>query len=278
MNKKLLIVLEMMIIFLAMIYYVVKEMIPEYKENRGSSDHFINSSQVVNLIEIEIDHGLDFVIALNEKTQISHLYFFDKQSNALYNKDIESKKIEDGVTAIVSILKQNAFLRNESQVEIYYTNEKQYDLFMTSWNKALQELSLSPMVIERKQDIKEKATQLDLDTSSFSSMLWEMDLYSKEMIKDSDLSQEILTEKTSIEYANNIYQKLEQMANSKENADIPISLIPADENHKIYPTENSWYKIENQKVYAWIEIRDNHSVYSYCYQGSINERVKGECQ
>ena len=76
MNKKIVAFLEISIIILAMAYYIIKIMIPEYKENTGSSDRFINSSQVVNLVEVRIDKQTDFMLAYNAKGRIIHLFFF----------------------------------------------------------------------------------------------------------------------------------------------------------------------------------------------------------
>jgi hypothetical protein len=55
-------------------------------------------------------------------------------------------------------------------------------------------------------------------------------------------------------------------------------MIPADDEFKYYPSINSWYYVNDKKVYAYIEfVIDDNNIKSYCYNGSIDLVKEGVC-
>ena len=64
----------------------------------------------------------------------------------------------------------------------------------------------------------------------------------------------------------------------KDNTSLIIQVIPADVDGKYYPSSNSWYYIQNGKIYAYIEFSEENKIYGYCYQGTIESRSKGVCK
>lgn len=279
MKKHTLTIIEIIIIFAIMIYYSIAVMIPEYRKSQGSSDHFIKSSQVSNMIEIYIDSSTDFALVLDLEGNIYHIFFFDNSSLSLYNENIESKTLDQGLEIVVKKLIENDIIKQDSQVEIRYAEKKYYNQFKNTWNQLVNKYSLPVNYIEKKQTIEEKAKELGINSES-TAILLEIDFYSKEMIKNITTKKEPLNEEKALEYTNSIYRKLEETINTQKeenNDSIAITLIPADNEHKYYPTKRSWYKIENGKVFAFIELQDGNELHSYCYKGSMNERMKGEC-
>ena len=284
MKNKLVVLLEIFIIIGVMLFYMIKVMIPEYRESQGSSDSFVRSSYVINMIEICIDDTTDFALLLNQKGDIYHIFFFDNSSVALYNKNIESQSLEKGLGMILPILIENNLLHEGSKVEILRAKDDYYTSFQTSWSDLIRKYSITIETSEKVQGIDEKAMELGIDTSSFASMILDLDFYSKEIIKDAKKETVVLNKDTSLRFANTVYKKIEDMAREKnisslkkEEVEIPLSMIPADTNQDYYPTNRSWYYIEDGKVYAFIEFQKDLVSYSYCYRGSIDEKVEGEC-
>ena len=284
MKNKLVIVLEICIILGALLFYIVKVMIPEYRESQGSSDSFIRSSRVANMVEIRIDGTTDFALLLDQEGNIYHLFFFDNSSVALYNKNIESQTIDKGLKIIVPILIEKNLLHEGSKVELLRAKDENYTSFLTSWSDLIRKYSITTNTLEKVQGMDEKAMELGIDTSSFASMVLDMDFYSKEIIKNTEKESITLNKETSLEFSNTIYKKIEVMAREKnitsldkDKVELAISMIPADKNHDYYPTNRSWYYIEEGKVFAFIEFQNDMNTYSYCYKGSIDERMEGEC-
>ena len=88
MNKKIVVFIEIIFVVVAMLYYVIKIMIPEYKENYGESDKFIQEKSYKNMVEVRIDDGCDFGLVFDNNGKIYHLFFFDNSAGFLYNQDI----------------------------------------------------------------------------------------------------------------------------------------------------------------------------------------------
>ncbi|MBP5678999.1 MAG: hypothetical protein J6X28_04150 [Bacilli bacterium] len=285
MNKKGML-LEFLLVIVLLVLYTIFVVYPDYKKSQGSSDAFIRSDDYENMIEIRINDQTDFAYILNSKEQVYHLFFFDNTSSILYNKNIEYQSIEKSIATTIPILIENQYLKNGDSVTILRASDTLYPQFQKSWDKIILQYSLVIETSEKVQTLEEKARELGMDTSSESSMLLDLDFYSKEFAKERPKEVYVpLTEESSKEYANSIYLKIEKMVKEKNitsldkgEADIDLSLVPADSSHLYYPTSRSWYSVRDGKVYAFIEFQDKEKFYSYCYQGSIDLRVKGECE
>lgn len=279
MKKKLVILFEILLIIIGLLYYVIKIGIPEYKASLGSSDGFINSKNYYNMIEIVIDQKTDFGIMIDKEGKINHLFFFDSSSTFLYNKNIENMKLDKGLKKIIQILTDNSLLSDESSCEILRNNDEYYSNFMIVWKSLV-----SCNNIEKKISLSDRAKDFEIYEDSNSSILWNLDFYSKEIINNSKISKDSDFDNSKArKYADYVYNKLINIRDKKnittmkkENVDINISLIPANEELTIYPTPESWYYIENGKVYAYIEFLRDGKSYSYCYKGT-NDPTEGEC-
>ena len=286
MKKRFVVLFEIFLIVIGLLYYTFKIMMPEYRNQKGSSDQYIKSDLYSNMIEIQIDGETDFALVLNQEGTIYHLFFFDNSSVFLYNKNIENKNIEDGLSIMIPILIEKQILHDNSSVVLYRDKDSFYDVFKTNWEKSLLKYSIQVDTSHQIRTIEEKANTFNINTDSFSSMLFEMDFYSKEMVKNFEEEENIVLNNGNAKtFADRVYQKIESVVSDKqiqninrENVEIDISLIPADRQMKYYPTHNSWYYVTNGKVYAYIEFIDHDQKYAYCYQGSIDIRTEGECK
>lgn len=292
MKKKLLIILEILIIIGASLYYILKEVIPEYKSSIGSSDRFIKTSDYKNMIEFNIDNKVNFALVINEEKKIYHIMFFNEDAVCLYNKNIENSSISDGFNKITQLLIENGYLTSNSIIKVTKYDDYYYDEFKSSLSLILTKYKLNTNFIEDSSTLNVKADVLELNVNMEAdneSILRALDTYSKEFcrieknVSKKDSKQE-LDEGSSRKYINNVYKKIEDYINKnnisfldRDNTELVINMIPADNNLEYYPSSNSWYYVSDGKVYAYIEIIDNDKSYSYCYNGSIDLSKKGEC-
>ena len=286
MEKKLVIIFEIIFVIVAIGYYVVKEMIPEYKTMYGSSDKIVNSEKMTNMIEVKVDDNIDFIIMFDDNEKIYHMMFLTKYSTKLYNQNIENQSIDNGINNIVKILIKNDLLKTNSKIELYKNNDKYYSNFINSLKKSLTKYNINTYFTENKLDIIKRAKELNIETGTENAVIVNIDFYSKELVdtyKDYKSDIIVCDMNSSLKLSNNVYKKIEKYVNNnnidnleKNNTKLVISTIPADEDLKYYPSTNSWYYVENKKVYAYIEFVNN-SKYSYCYKGSIDDVVEGEC-
>lgn len=279
MKKNFVIILEVLVIFFASLYYIVFVVLPEYRENKGSSDSFIQVEKYKNMFELSIDENILFSLLINNDRHVFSILFFDKNSTCLYNQDIEGSNLEEALDKIMVLLLDNHYLSSQSTVVVTRYNNFSYDLFMRSLKNQLSVYDLEVSIIERESTLQEKALQLELDCgSSDEVILRHLDLYSKEFTRvsidgnhsDNDYSyaQQVYRLLQDYVYLNQI-QDLE-----KDAVEFSIMTIPADSNKEVYPNGNSWYYVKEYQVYAYIEF---HSGNGYCFLGSVDLNKKGEC-
>lgn len=286
MKKKLIIIFEIIFIISAMTYYVVKELIPDYKRKFGSSDKIVNSEKCTNIIEVKINNNIDYMYLINKEEKIYHLIFFTPESIVLYNQNIENKTFDEGIEDSIKILIENNYLKKDSNITVIRYNNDYYNEFNNSLKKQLKNYNINTNIMEEESNFIDKTTKLGLNNNTKSIMIMEMDYYSKELIDDNINNKEsILNKTTSKQYASTVYKKIEKYINSnnidnldKNNTNLLINTIPADENYKYYPTSNSWYYVENKKVFSYIEFKEGNNRYGYCYKGSIDSILEGECE
>ena len=92
MPKKFVFILEIIAIILASFYYILIEVIPDYKKNIGSSDKFINLENYENMLEFEIPNKINFAVIINKNKSIYQIIFLDENASCLYNKNIDLQK------------------------------------------------------------------------------------------------------------------------------------------------------------------------------------------
>lgn len=291
MNNKVLIIGEILFIIGASIFYIIKEVVPDLKEEYGSSDRFIKTDYYKNMLEFKIDNEINFGIVINEQKELYHLMFFDKNSLCLYNKNIERSSINKGVLEIVKVLIENDHLKSNSVMRVTKYNDYYYNEFKDILVAALGKYGLSLSIIDEKSTLEKKCKELGIgDTVGEAEMLRNLDYYSKEFarmynnINKSDKKSLEINNSTSRMYVNNVYQKIEKyvfdnkiMELEKNNTQLVITLLAADDDEKYFPSSNSWYYVKDGKVYAYIELIANGKSYDYCYKGSIDLIQKGVC-
>ena len=94
----------------------------------------------------------------------------------------------------------------------------------------------------------------------------------------------VLNDTTSFSLSKSVYRRIEDYVSTnniinkdRDDDKFLIQLIPADANDRYYPDENSWYYVENSHIYAYIEFKSTSKIYSFCYNGSIDEVKNGVC-
>ena len=284
MEKKIIVILEILIIGVAFLAYTFKEAIPEYKKSIGSSDKFINTEIYNKMYEFNIDNKFNFSIIIDENNNIYHLFFFDKEAACLANKNIENNKLEEGLKKIYIGLIEKDYLTNTSNINIIRYDNKEniiYDL-VSNLNR-FYNIKGSINIVD--STIENKINELKLESVP-ESYLKDLDLYSKEYIRLT--KNVVLSKEESIntrEYSDNVYSKITNYMNKNGISDLNINdttlvinMIPGDEEYKYYPSINSWYYVKDKKVYAYIEfIINDNNVKGYCYEGSIDLVKEGVC-
>lgn len=284
MEKKIIVIIEILIIGVAFLAYTFKEVIPEYKNSIGSSDKFINTEIYNKMYEFNIDNKINFSIIIDENNNIYHMFFFDKEAACLANKNIENNKLEEGLKKIYIGLIEKDYLINTSNINIIRYDNKEniiYDL-VSNLNRFY---NINGSINISDSTIENKINEIKLESDS-ESYLKDLDLYSKEYIRLT--KNVVLSKEESIntrKYSDNVYSKITNYMNMNGISDLNINdttlvinMIPGDEEYKYYPSINSWYYVKDKKVYAYIEfvINDNN-VKGYCYEGSIDLVKEGVC-
>ena len=285
MEKKLIIIAEIVFVVIAVGYYTVKELIPDFKKQFGSSDRIVNPEKCTNIIEIKINDDVDYIYLLDNEEKIYHIIFLSPSSLVLYNKNIENNNYDIVNKKSIEQFIKNNYLKTDSKISVTRYNNDNYIKYKDSLLSILKYYNINTNIIENESDFVEK--KLGVEPSSKSKMISELDYYSKELINNNsnnNLKNIVLDKDNSKKFSNNVYKKIEKyiQSNNIENMDMKdtrliISSIPADDNAKYYPSINSWYYVKNRKIYAYIEFEENNK-YSYCYKGSIDSVYEGECE
>lgn len=297
MNKKLKIAgygFVVLVVIIAVALVVVFKSWPEYQATLGSSEKWFSEKNYKTGIEIKIDMGPEFFMVINEEKQLSYIFIENENAVSLVNKDIEGKQLKKAIPEIFQILLTNKQLENNKITIINYGDRNIYEDTLTLIKDTLTKNSKTNQIIEQTSTLEQKATEENLEEKEQSQVLWTLYLRSREFMDQAEEEKEPTTEnKTETPkitkdmastYANSIYQKIvTYMINSniknqpRDNGNLPIQYIPGDSENKVYPTTSSWYYIENYKVYAEITIASQNNNYTFCYQGSIEEKKEGLC-
>lgn len=287
MEKKLIIIAEIVFVVIAVGYYTVKELIPDFKKQFGSSDRIVNPEKCTNIIEIKINDDVDYIYLLDNEEKIYHIIFLSPSSLVLYNKNIENNNYDIVNKKSIEQFIKNNYLKTDSKISVTRYNNDNYIKYKDSLLSILKYYNINTNIIENESDFVEMSKKIGVEPSSKSKMISELDYYSKELINNNsnnNLKNIVLDKDNSKKFSNNVYKKIEKyiQSNDIENMDMKdtrliISTIPADDNAKYYPSINSWYYVKNRRIYAYIEFEGNNK-YSYCYKGSIDSVYEGECE
>ena len=283
MEKKLTIIFEIVFVLVLIGYYIIKVMLPEYREKYGSSDTFLRTKNYNNLYEMKIDNNVHFAFVLNDKKQIYHIFFFNKEAKVLYNRGIENHSIEDALHKAIALLVERDYLKEDSVILLTRYGEENYSEFLTSLQSNLEEYHIGKNIIEKQHSLEQLAQELKIDGNNNTEILRNLDYYSKEVV--GFLTEEVDIQDTDfLEYSKSVYQKLNHYVEEKnidsfdrDKAPYPIQMIPADQGGEYFPTGNSWYSYQDGKMNAYIEFMKDNERYGFCFQGSIDSYKKGEC-
>lgn len=296
MSDKKVIIIQTLIIFILIIGLIIFKFIPEYKNNLGSSDRYIDINNYEDIVEIKINDKLNFSLILSQN-KVTNILFFDKTSLCLYNQDIENKDIDIAISKVVNILIENDYLDNLSTINTIKYHGNHYEQVVLRIKEVLQTKNILPNYIETTSTIQEKARSFSITSTDEESILKELEFYSKNLIRNKKYNvsennqynndtpqQEEITEKNAKEYTDLVYLKLEKYIKEQNivnqdinNPNLKITLIPANINGTIYPDNTSWYYVKESKLYAYISITQKENSNSYCYQGTIDNYKKGQC-
>ena len=286
MNKALLL-LEIIGVIIAIIVVLIVKVIPEYESSLGSSERLFMYGNYKTSVEIKIETGPEFLLIINEENQISNIFFENEQATILANKDIESKKITNAITEIIQILIQNNQLESKKITIINYGDTEIYNEITTNLKSELTKNNISSPVETISSTLQEKAQSLNIDETEPNKILWSLYEISYEFMDNVELStnkEKALTKEQALTYMDNVYQKLQTYMINKniknqprDDSSMPIQYIPGDTNNEIYPQASSWYYIEDHKIYAEITLSEGLNSYTYCYNGSLEEKKEGMC-
>lgn len=292
MDEKLQSRLTILILIVIIIVGIFLKGIPELKKSLGSSDKFITKKNYDDMVEFDINNNLNFAVIIKDN-KINHILMYNEKSVILYNQDIENNPINKSISMITNLLINSNNITQTSQVTLTSYENKYYNAVKQAFLSELQSNNYNNItIIEKQTTLENKADRLEIEYSTKDDLVSKLDIYSKNIISRSKSSSNDYntTETKSIskeqakEYANNVYQKLENyvITNNIGEQDVndtslPINLIPASSDNTIYPNLDSWYYIKNKQVFAYIAIDTKDQTYSWCYSGGIDNYKEGEC-
>ena len=272
MNKKRLIV-EVLIIIAMMIYGIVYGGLSLKKEFGSSDNPLTVVGKIDNLFVIKADKITLGITTSDNK--IKSVLFLNNDSNILYNKNIEGKKISTGIENILNVINNKSTIKDISVI-YYKGNLNIKDLIIKFCNNKC-------TYKEAKSTIKELAETYEIDYTTDEEAIRDLNYYSKELIRKN--KNKIITNDNSKEETDYVYTKLVDYVTKnniineeKGKNSIEIFLIPTSPSIDNYPTANSYYYVKDGKVYAYIEINNEDKISSYCYNGSIDNYNSGSCK
>ncbi len=271
------------------IYVVITKAWPEYEASLGSSERLFSIKNYNTGVEVKVTAGPEFFLIINKEGKLSNIFLENEKAITIANKDIENKKIEIAIPEIFQNLIDNKLVENEIIEIIIYNEEEMGQKVINLARQTLEQNNKTAIIQEKNSTLQQKAEEEKIEEKEDSSILWSLYLVSVEIIDHTDVTEKIekidLTEEQAATYADNIYQKLNtyrinaSVTNQARNdTTMPIQLIPGDSSNSIYSSSDSWYYIENSQIYAEITIESNDRNYTFCYQGSIENKKEGMCQ
>ena len=292
MNKKLTIwlyILEVIGVLIAIALVVIFKFIPEYQASLGSSEKLFSYQNYKTAIEIKITSGPEFFMIIDKTDRLSYIFIENEKASFLANKNIEGKKLENAIDTITELLEKNNYLKTEKITIINYNENETFNKIVELFQKNMIEIGRNCEIIKQQSTFQEKAKLINFDQNDEEKILWALYLKSRELMENIDdinveLEEQIITKDMAEIYADAIYQKLTTYMitknikeQAKDDMTLPIYYIPGDSNNQVYPTTDSWYYIEDYKVFAQISIASKATNYIYCYEGSEELKKEGSC-
>ena len=179
MNEKTWNIIQVIIVFLLIIFSLIFKFIPEYKAGKGSSDIFFTGDKYDDFVEININNKLDFGLIIIDK-KIDHILFFSNDAGCLYNQDIEGMNINNGLEKIVNILITNNYLVENSFVTFVKYGGNSYATVKKSFLNNM--IGLNITIYEDINTLKNKALDFGISKDDDISILKLLDIYSKDIV------------------------------------------------------------------------------------------------
>lgn len=286
-KKKIVIILLTMLIIIVISIFGLYKTVDKYATKLGGN----NSLDTKNYnTAVEIDCGANFILLFNKKSEITNILYLNSSSvSTLYNKNIENTNIEEAIKFIVESLNNENFFNNINEITlINYGNLSIFDNTVEEFNKNLGIYGISKKLVTTSKTLEDKISELNLTYKNNTEKdLKSLYYYSLDIInkyqKSTTQSQTINTQNMD-NYALNIYNKLliygkeinEQSINQQGSIDITTINATDDYDNELYAEKESWYYIQNNLIYAYINFKYDNVNYEYCFRGS-NLYEKGKC-
>lgn len=273
-------IITIVVVIVVFLLLIIFKIIPDLKAIRGSSDTYINYDKYDTIIGIKINTNTDFLLVITDN-KVQNIVFLSNNSLYLYNQNIEGNTLNESLTSIINILRNNDVLLDELTLIKYQSNTSYDNVKKLLANKLnVEELTSTYQLLAAEYNINAYQDNIE--------QLQAIETYSKELTRK--YKNEKILEETINEYnknevkeaADNVYSKLATYAKNVENQEIYstsliITDIPANQELTLYPSVDSWYYIKNHQVYAYINFKTTTNNYDFCYNGSIDNMKEGKC-
>ena len=277
-------ILEVVVSLIIIIYLAITKYWPEYQESLGSSEKLFLPSIYATGVEIKITTGPELFLVIDKEEKVAAIFFENEQATYLANQEIENKSITKAIPKIIQILIDNKLLDNNTITIINYKDRKVYDKVLTKVKETLTANNKVVAITETSSSLQQKSQEEGLEEAEDDDILWKLYEQSMDILNNDSIEPETnntvdLTKDLASVYADTIYQKLMtyrvnlNLKDQEINAsNMPIQYIPGDSENTIYPTSDSWYYIKDYKIYAEISFKGEKQQYTFCYQGSLEEK------
>lgn len=273
MNKKILIligIIVFIVLFLLGGYLYINTI--KYSLSNGIS---LNKEKYKTSVGVE--SNINFILYIDKDDKVSNIIFLDNNSvKYLYNKNIEGKNIEDAVKEIIEKIKDDKdFYNNDKLKLINYGDNDIYKQVESEFNKEFVIYGINKNITPVVSTLGDKYKELTSDDSKDS--VTDLYNYSLDIVNNSAKTESYEEEDLS-GFATNLYNKLVKYANNTNyiakddpnKLDITTVNITNNYDNQLYVESDSWYYVENNKVFAYVKINYNSKDYEYCFNGDIN--------
>ncbi len=264
MTKKEIIIYTIVVLVSAIVLFITTG-IPEMKKELGSSAHILTSLKATKLLDIKIDDTL-YGLELDDDNNVVSVIFYNESSLIFYNKNIENKSLSQAINLTYKLLEERNKLTNKRIIIIKYDDKSYKEYFNNIKYSSYKEIKSSYEELNNKYNLN----------STEDNILSNLDIYSKDYVLS-------FKNVNVIDYTDYVYKKLliyqtkNNIKNESKNnhsLDITTIMIKGLSN---YPTNNSYYYIKDEKIYAYIEVTVNNLDIGSCYKGSLKDYKKGKC-
>ena len=277
---KLLTVIIIIVVSVGITGYIIYDGINKTMKDAGLSN-VSKYKKYKAMIEFNVENGPDFSIVVNKNNKILNTLVFNDKAVPISKINIDNKNYKKSIDVILDEL----YKTNNISNKIVVTSYDNYELTNTvvkSMENYFHKYSLDVNIETKESTLAAKAKTSKSSVKSNQKILILLSLSSSEIInnhKQEKVDNDSIKYK---KYSKEVYKKLEKYKtiNNISNQEISdkrlnISDIPSSDN--IYPDSDSWYYINNNKIFAYIKYTFKEEKFDFCYNGSIKELREGVC-